>query len=61
MLFRLINISATCQRQNNNILRPYLGKFIICYLNNILIYSLKRENYKEYIKLIIKELAKVDS
>ena len=61
MPFGLTNAPATCQRQNDNILKPYLGKFIIYYFNNILIYSSKGKNHEKYIKLVIKELAKVDS
>ena len=53
MLFGLTNASATCQKQNNNILKLYLDKFIICYFNNILIYSETESEYKKYIKLVI--------
>jgi len=61
MPFGLTNMSAICQKQNDNILREYLRKFVIYYLNNILIYTKKRENYKKYIKLVIEKLAEVDS
>jgi len=61
MPFGLTNISAIYQRQNDNILWEYLGKFIIYYLDNILIYIKKKENYKKYIKLVIRKLAEVDS
>ena len=52
---------ATCQRQNNNILREYLGKFVIYYLDNILIYLENNKEYKIYIKLVLDALLKIDS
>jgi len=61
MPFGLTNISAIYQKQNNNIFWKYLEKFVIYYLDNILIYIKKEENHKKYIKLVIKKLAEVDS
>ena len=52
MPFGLTNILVIYQRQNNNILKLYFRKFVIYYLNNILIYI--------KIKLIIKELFKIN-
>ena len=46
MLFRLINVSITCQEMINNALREHLNIFIITYLNNILIFS---KTYKEHV------------
>ena len=34
-------------------LKEHLNKFIIAYLNNIIIYSNSKEEYKEYIIIII--------
>ena len=42
-------------------MREYLGKFIIYYLDNILIYSENNEKYKIYIKLVLYTLLKVNS
>ena len=61
MPFGLTNAPATCQRQNDNILREYLGKFVICYLDDILIYTKKGENHEEHVKLVMRKLAGVDS
>jgi len=41
-------------------LREYLNNFYITYLNNIIIYFKKKENYKEYIRKIIYKLSKAD-
>ena len=61
MPFGLTNALATCQRQNDNILREYLDKFVICYLDNILIYLENKKEHKTYIKLVLDALLKVDS
>ncbi|OCK97549.1 uncharacterized protein K441DRAFT_546368, partial [Cenococcum geophilum 1.58] len=39
----------------NNILREYLDKFIMVYLNNIIIYLISKEEYREYILVVIKK------
>ena len=42
----------------NNLLRSYLDKFIIIYLNNILIYFKNDEEHTQHIKLMIKTFCK---
>ena len=44
----------------NNILQEYLDIFVIIYLNNILVYSKNKTDYKVYIKKILKALQKVN-
>ena len=61
MPFGLMNAPATCQRQNDNILREYLGKFVICYLDDILVYSENDEDHETHVKLVLDALLKVDS
>jgi len=39
-------------------LGEYLNDFIIVYFNNIIIYSNSKEEYKEYIKYVLKRLYK---
>jgi hypothetical protein len=39
MSFGLTNALATCQEMINNTLRQYLNRFVIAYLNDIIIYS----------------------
>ena len=58
MQFRLINILVIFQKCINNILREYLDKFIIVYLNNIIIYLITKEEYREYIKQVLRRLQK---
>jgi predicted PolB exonuclease-like 3'-5' exonuclease len=49
MPFGLTNALAIYQELINNVLREYLDIFIIAYLNDILIYSQNKKEYKEYI------------
>ena len=44
------------QKRTNSVLREYLNKFIIAYLNNIIIYFISEKEYGEYIKQILKRL-----
>ena len=49
MLFKLINAFAMFQAYINNILRKYLNMFVIIYLNNILVYSKNKKDYKKHV------------
>jgi predicted GTPase len=56
MPFGLINTPATWQLFINNVFREYLNVFVIIYLDDILIFSKIEEEYKEYIKKILRKL-----
>ena len=56
MQFGLINAPAIFQKQINSVLGEYLDKFIIVYLNNIIIYLENKEEHKEHIKQVLKRL-----
>src|SRR5437762_2519856 len=56
MLFKLTNMSAIFQELINHVLYNHLNKFIIVYLNDILIYSENEKNKK-----IIDEIRKNQS
>jgi predicted RecB family endonuclease len=56
MSFGLINTPVIWQVFINNILREYLDVFVIIYLDDILIFSKTEEEYKEYIKKILRRL-----
>ena len=45
MQFRLINTLAIFQKRINSVLGEYLDKFIIAYLNNIIIYFNSKEEH----------------
>ncbi|OCK86692.1 uncharacterized protein K441DRAFT_598231, partial [Cenococcum geophilum 1.58] len=44
----------------NNILREYLDKFVIVYLNNIIIYLINKEEHGEYVKWILVAIKKCE-
>ncbi len=46
MLFRLVNTLTTFQRLMNDVLRDYLRKFCLVYLDDIIIYSKSLKDYK---------------
>ena len=56
MLFRLTNMSATFQELINHVLYDHLNKFVIVYLNDILIYSENEENHEKHVKEVLKRL-----
>ena len=57
MLFRLHNVPRRFQSTMKNIFRLYIDKFAIVYLNDIIIYSKKKEKYLEYIEKILESLS----
>ena len=58
MQFRFINTPVIFQRRINYILEEYLDDFIMVYLDNIIIYSNSKKEYKEYIKWVLSKLYK---
>src|SRR6266542_4413653 len=56
MPFSLCNIPATFQWLMNQVLRKYLRKFILVYLDDIIIYSKTFEKYKEHVRLVFEAL-----
>ena len=51
--FRFINIPTIFQTIINYILKEYIDKIVIIYLNDIFIFNKVLEEYKEYIYLIL--------
>jgi hypothetical protein len=58
MLFGLTNAPVTCQEVNHNILRPFLDKIYICYLDDILVYSENKKQHNMHMKQVLEALAK---
>jgi len=58
MLFELTNVLTTCQEIINDILRQYLNRFVITYLNNIIIYSNILKKHVSYVFKVLKCLNK---
>src|SRR6266536_6448495 len=56
MPFGLCNTPATFQQLMNQVLRKYLGKFVLMYLDDIIIYFKIFEEHKEHVKLVFEAL-----
>ena len=53
MPFGLTNVPATFQSVVDHIIRPFLDKFAVCYLDDILIFSKTLTEYREYMKIVL--------
>ncbi|GKC44793.1 reverse transcriptase domain-containing protein, partial [Tanacetum coccineum] len=60
MLFGLTNAPAVFMDLMNRVCEPYLDKFMIVFINDILIYSMSRKEHVENLKLILREGIHVD-
>jgi len=58
MLFDLINTSVIFQTYINKILTELLNDFCVIYLNDILIFFIKKTDYINHVKQILERLRK---
>ena len=56
MPFGLTNAPAIFQHLMNDVFREYLDKFVVCYLDDILIYSKSSEEHEEHVRLVLQKL-----
>ena len=57
MSSELKNVPATFQQLINNMVREYLDKFVITYLDNILIYSDTLEEHQQHVPKVLEKLS----
>ena len=53
MQFRFISALTIFQKRINQVLEEHLDKFVIVYLDNIIIYSKIEKEYYKYIKWVL--------
>nr|GEZ35136.1 putative reverse transcriptase domain-containing protein [Tanacetum cinerariifolium] len=58
MPFRLINAPAVFMDLMNRVCKPYLDKFVIVFIDDILIYSKDKKEHEEHLKAILELLKK---
>nr|GEU36222.1 putative reverse transcriptase domain-containing protein [Tanacetum cinerariifolium] len=58
MPFGLRNVPAVFTDLMNHVCKPYLDKFMIVFIDDILIYSKNKEEHEEHLKLILELLKK---
>jgi hypothetical protein len=56
--FEISNAPNTFMWLMNTVLRPYIGKFVIVYFDDILVFSNKKEDHLHHLKIILDALRK---
>jgi hypothetical protein len=56
MPFGLTNAPATFQAYMGDCLRPYMDEFVVCYLNDILIYSEDPAQHEDHVRKVLERL-----
>ena len=58
MLLGFINTYAACTDLMNRIFRPYLDKFVVVFIGDILIYFRNKEEHTKHLQIVLQTLNK---
>ena len=56
MLFGLTNALAAFMDLMNRVFRPYLDKFVIVFIDNILLHSLNEDEHEKHLRIVLETL-----
>ncbi len=59
MPFGLTNMLIIFQHLMNDVFREYMDDFMVCYINDILIFSKNMEDHKRHVHLVLEKLQEV--
>ena len=54
--FELTNVPAAFMDLTNRIFRPYLDRFVVVFIDDILIYSKTSEEHSEHLRIVLQTL-----
>ena len=58
MPFGLTNAPTTFMDLMNHVFRPYVDQFVVVFINEILVYSMNREDHDTHIRVVLETLRK---